>query len=76
MEKTLSKLEVADIATIDIINKTDTPLHQEFEQTKTKLTALKNDAAETAECLASINTRINDHLKKMEKLKKLDLTSI
>lgn len=76
MEKTLSKLEVKDIATIDIINETDTASHIEFEQTIEKLSNLKNDAAETAECLASINTRIQDHLKKMEKLKILDLKDI
>ena len=76
MEKSIPKLEIKDIATIDIINDTETPSHLEFEQTKEKLTNLKNDAAETAECLASINTRIDDHLKKIEKLRKLDLTSI
>ena len=69
MEKTLSKLEVKDIATIDIINETKTPSHQEFEHTKQKLSNLKNDAAETAECLASINKRIQNHLERMEKLK-------
>ena len=76
MEKTLSKLEVADIATIDAINQTETPSHIEFEQTKEKLSNLKNDAAETAECLASINRRIKDHVDKMEKLKILDLKDI
>jgi hypothetical protein len=69
MEKTLSKLEVNDIATIDAINETKTTPHIEFEHTKEKLSNLKNDAAETAECLASINMRIKDHLEKMEKLK-------
>jgi len=72
MEKTLSKLEVTDIATIDTINQTETPSHQEFEHTKEKLSNLRNDAAETAECLASINRRIKDHIDKMEKLKILD----
>ncbi len=76
MEKKLGKLEVKDIATIEIINETESPLHLEFEQTKEKLSNLKNDAAETADCLASINTKIQNHLEKMEKLKKLDLTSI
>jgi hypothetical protein len=76
MEKPLTKLEVKDIATIEIINETEPPLHLEFEQTKEKLSNLKNDAAETAECLASINIRIKDHLEKMEKLKKLDLYDI
>ena len=72
MEKTLSKLEVKDIASIDIINETETPAHLEFEQTKEKLSNLKSDAAETSECLASINKRIKDHIDKMEKLKILD----
>ena len=76
MAETLNKLEVKDVATIEIINKTETPAHEEFEHTKEKLLNLKNDAAETAECLASINTRIKVHLEKMEKLKKLDLTTI
>ena len=76
MEKTLSKLEVADVATIDIINQTQSPTNQEFEHTKEKLSNLKNDAAETAECLASINQRIKDHLEKMEKLKILDFKDI
>ena len=72
MEKTLSKLEIKDIAAIDIINETQVPSQLEFEHTKEKLTNLKNDAAETAECLASINKRIQDHIEKMEKLKILD----
>ena len=76
MEKSLSKLEVKDIATVDIINDTKPPSEVEFAQTKEKLSKLKNDASETAECLASINTRIQDHLEKMEKLKKLDLTAL
>ena len=76
MAETLNKLEVKDVATIEIINKTETPAHVEFEHTKENLLNLKNDAAEAAECLASINTRIKVHLEKMEKLKKLDLTTI
>ena len=76
MEKTLSKLEVKDIATIESINQVEVPSSIEFEQTKEKLSNLKNDAAETAECLASINTRIKDHIEKMEKLKILDLKSL
>lgn len=76
MEKNVSKLEVKDIATIEIINKTETPSHIEFEQTKEKLSNLKNDASETAECLASINSKIKDHLDKMAKLRQLDLTQI
>jgi hypothetical protein len=76
MEKNLNKLEVKDIATIEIINQTETPSHVEFEHTKEKLSNLKNDAAETADCLASINTKIKDHLEKMAKLRNLDLTTI
>ncbi len=76
MDKSLAKLEVTDIATIDIINKTETPSDLEFEHTKEKLSSLKNDAAETAECLASINTRIQEYLTKMEKLNKLDFKPI
>lgn len=76
MEKNVSKLEVKDIATIEIINKTETPSHIEFEQTKEKLSNLRNDASETAECLASINSKIKDHLDKMAKLRQLDLTQI
>jgi RNAse (barnase) inhibitor barstar len=76
MQKPLSKLEVKDIATIEIINQVEVPSSIEFEQTKEKLSNLKNDAAETAECLAAINTRIKDHLEKMEKLKNLDLNPI
>lgn len=76
MEKNLSKLEVADVAGIEIIDKKETSAHIEFEQTKERLSNLKNDATETAECLASINTKIKDHLDKMEKLRKLDLTTL
>ena len=76
MEKPKSKLEIKDIATIEIINETETRLHDDFNQTKEKLSNLKNDAAETAECLASINTRIKDHLEKMERIKKLNFETI
>ncbi len=76
MEKPKSKLEIKDIATIEIINETEPRLHDDFNQTKEKLSNLKNDAAETAECLASINTRIKDHLEKMERIKKLNFETI
>ena len=76
MEKPRSKLEIKDIATIEIINETEPRLHDDFNQTKEKLSNLKNDAAETAECLASINTRIKDHLEKMERIKKLNFETI
>ncbi len=32
MEKPLAKLEITEIATVDIINETETPLHQEFQE--------------------------------------------
>lgn len=76
MEKPSSKLEIKDIATLEIINETESRSSGNFEQTKEKLSNLKNDAAETAECLASINTRIKDHLEKMEKIKKLNFETI
>jgi len=76
MEKPRSKLEIKDIATIEIINETEPRLNDDFNQTKEKLSNLKNDAAETAECLASINTRIKDHLEKMERIKKLNFETI
>lgn len=76
MEKPSAKLEIKDIATIEIINETESRSSANFEQTKEKLSNLKNDAAETAECLASINTRIKDHLEKMEKIKKLNFETI
>lgn len=76
MEKKLSKLQIKDAATVEIINQTESSISQEFEETKQKLSKLKNDASETADCLASINSRIQDHLEKMERLKKLDFNSI
>ncbi len=76
MEKPRSKLEIKDIATIEIINETEPRLNDDFNQTKEKLSNLKNDAAETAACLASINTRIKDHLEKMERIKKLNFETI
>jgi len=76
MEKPSSKLEIKDIATIEIINETETRSNDDFNQTKEKLSKLKDDAAETVELLASINTRIKDHLEKMEKIKKLDFETI
>ena len=76
MEKKLSKLQIKDAATVEIINQTESSINQDFEETKQKLSKLKNDASETADCLASINSRIQDHLEKMERLKKLDFNSI
>lgn len=72
MAKSLSKLEINDAASIEIINSTE-HTSNDFDQTKEKILNLKNDASETAECLASINSTIKEHLIRMEKLKKLDL---
>ena len=76
MKKKLPKLEIKDVAGIELINRTEIQAHAEFDHSKERLSNLKNDAAETAECLASINTRIQDHLEKMEKLKKLNFNTI
>ena len=56
MKKELAKLEVKDIASVEVINSTESPACAEFDVAKEKITNLKNDAAETAECLASINS--------------------
>lgn len=72
MAKSLSKLEIKDVASIEIINSTEPTSSNDFNQTKEKISNLKNDASETAECLASINSTIKEHLIRMEKLKKLD----
>ena len=73
MKKNLSKLEIKDIASVEIINNTESPASAEFNDTKEKISSLKNDAAETVECLASINSTIKEHLIRMEKLKKLEI---
>ena len=73
MEKVRSKLEIKDIASVEIINETESPAYADFDVAKEKISNLKKDAAETAECLASINTTIIEHLARMEKLKKLEL---
>ena len=74
MKKDLAKLEVKDIASVEVINSTESPACAEFDVAKEKISNLKNDAAETAECLASINSTIKDHLLRMEKLKRLDFS--
>ena len=74
MKKELAKLEVKDIASVEVINSTESPACAEFDVAKEKITNLKNDAAETAECLASINSTIKDHLLRMEKLKRLEFS--
>ena len=72
MTKPLSKLEIKDAASVEIINETEKASYAEFDHAKEKITNLKNDVAETAECLASINSTIKEHLARMEKIKKLD----
>ena len=72
MTKPLSKLEIKDAASVEIINATEQTSYAEFDNAKEKISNLKNDAAETAECLASINSTIKEHLARMEKIKKLD----
>ena len=72
MTKSLSKLEIKDAASVEIINATEQSSYVEFELTKERISNLKTDAAETAECLASINSTIKEHLVRMEKIKKLD----
>ncbi len=72
MTKSLSKLEIKDAASVEINNSTELTSHTEFDITKEKISNLKKDASETAECLASINSTIKEHLIRMEKLKKLD----
>ena len=73
MEKDRSKLEIKDIASIEIINETESTAETDFDVAKEKISDLKKDAAETAEGLASINSTIKAYLARMEKLKKLEL---
>jgi len=73
VEKIKSKLEIKDIASVEIINETESPADIDFDIAKEKISNLKKDAAETAEGLASINSTIKEHLARMEKLKKLEL---
>ena len=73
MKKDSSKLEIKDMADVEIINGTESPGSTEFTLATEKISNLKDDAAETAECLASINSTIKEHLLKMEKLKKLEI---
>jgi len=73
VEKDRSKLEIKDIASIEIINETESTAETDFDVAKEKISDLKKDAAETAEGLASINSTIKEFLARMEKLKKLEL---
>ena len=72
MNKRWSKLEIKDVASVETINETEPDSYAEFDHAKEKISNLKTDAAETAECLASINSTIKEHLARMEKLKKLE----
>ncbi len=73
MEKIKRKLEIKDIASVEIINETESQADTDFDVAKGKISDLKKDAAETAEGLASINSTIKEYLARMEKLKKLEL---
>jgi len=73
VEKHNSKLEIKDIASVEIINESESPANTDFDIAKEKISNLKEDATETAECLSSINSTIKEHLSRMEKLKKLEL---
>jgi len=73
VEKVGSKLEIKDIASVEIINETESPAETDFDVAKKTISNLKKDAAETAEGLASINSTIKEHLARMEKLKKLEI---
>ncbi|MFB5630796.1 MAG: hypothetical protein ACE5RN_04350 [Nitrosopumilaceae archaeon] len=73
MSKEKSKLDIKDIATVEIINNTESESSAEFNIAKEKISNLKNDAAETVECLTSINSTIKEHLLRMEKLKSLEV---
>ncbi len=64
---------IEDIASVEIINDTESPSSAEFNGAKETISNLKNDAAETAECLASINSTIKEHLLRMERLNKLEV---
>ena len=68
-----SRFRIKGLQPIEIINDTESPSNAEFIDAKNKISNLKNDAAETAECLASINSTIKEHLLRMERLKKLEI---
>lgn len=72
MTKHLSKLEIKDASSVEIINDLQHPSLTEFDLAKQNISNLQKDALETAECLASINNTIKEHLARMEKIKKLD----
>jgi hypothetical protein len=72
MTKHLSKLEIKEASSVEIINEFQQSSSTEFDIAKQNISNLKKDAFETAECLASINNTIKEHLARMEKIKKLD----
>jgi len=72
MTKPLSKLEIKDACSAEIINDSQHQSFTEFDLAKQNISNLQKDAFETAECLASINNTIKEHLARMEKIKKLD----
>ena len=73
MQKDKSKLEIKDVASIEIIKETESTEYADFDVAKEKISNLKKEAAETAEGLASINSTIKEYLARVEKLKKLEL---
>jgi len=73
VEKDKSKLEIKDVASIEIIKETESKANADFDVAKEKISNLKKEAAETAEGLASINSTIKEYLAHVEKLKKLKL---
>jgi len=73
VQKDKSKLEIKDVASIEIINETESKAYADFDVAKEKISNLKKEAAETAEGLASINSTIKEYLARVEKLKKLEL---
>jgi hypothetical protein len=73
VEKDKSKLEIKDVASIEIIKETESTAYADFDVAKEKISNLKKEAAETAEGLASINSTIKEYLARVEKLKKFEL---
>jgi hypothetical protein len=72
MTKHLSKLEIKEVSSVETFTDLQQSSSTEFDLAKQNISNLKKDAFETAECLASINNTIKEHLARMEKIKKLD----
>jgi FtsZ-binding cell division protein ZapB len=72
MTKHLSKLEIKEASSVETFTDLQQSSSTEFDLAKQNISNLKKDAFETAECLASINNTIKEHLARMEKIKKLD----